>query len=185
MGFNSGFKGLKKYTRESGLLFKRKSLKKIPFIRNTKLKSNMLYVCNFQWEVEFSKLGTHLVCLYILFYACRIQFRTSKGQHVTHHTFFFPGNLKDLVLILCTRRLNTKKILRSILPVYLCVMCGSQNKQKLLPYTTTGLYNSGRVLCEVRGASSNIFLVKSYTLNGFQFTEARLCPSTPFTDWFL
>jgi hypothetical protein len=52
----------------------------------------MLHMCNSQWEVEFSKLGTHLVCLYILLYVPRIQFRTSKGQHVTHHTFF--GNLK-------------------------------------------------------------------------------------------
>jgi hypothetical protein len=92
----------------------------------------MLHICNFQWEdwfscylqkfllylalqweVEFSKVGTqlvcsyilfwtHLVCLYILFYVPRIQFGTSKGQHVTHHTFF--GNLKGLVVFLCTRR---------------------------------------------------------------------------------
>jgi hypothetical protein len=49
---------------------------------------NSFCIWLYNWEVEFSKLGTHLVGLYILFYARRIQFRTTKGQHVTRHTFF-------------------------------------------------------------------------------------------------
>jgi len=36
-------------------------------------------------------------------------------------------------------------ILRSAHTVYLCVLCGYQNKQRLFPYTTlTGLYNRSK-----------------------------------------
>jgi hypothetical protein len=39
------------------------------------------------------------------------------------------------VVTLRADRFNTKKILRSAHTVYLCVLCGSQNKQQLFPYT--------------------------------------------------
>jgi hypothetical protein len=39
------------------------------------------------------------------------------------------------VVTICTASL-TFTILRSAQTVYLCVLCGSQNKQRLFPYTT-------------------------------------------------
>ena len=45
---------------------------------------------------------------------------------------------RQLIAILQTR----VKILRSAHTVYLCVLCGSENKQRLFPYTAlTGFYN--------------------------------------------
>jgi hypothetical protein len=35
----------------------------------------------------------------------------------------------------CPNRFSMKQILRSAHTVYLCVLCGSQNKQRLFPYT--------------------------------------------------
>ena len=46
-------------------------------------------------------------------------------------------------------------ILRSAHTVYLCVLCGSENKQRLFPYTTLTawfLYSRRRVYCVVRTA---------------------------------
>ena len=39
------------------------------------------------------------------------------------------------VVTICTARCNIPKILRSAHTVYLCVLCGSENKQRLFPYT--------------------------------------------------
>jgi len=39
------------------------------------------------------------------------------------------------VVTICTTRFNIQKILRSAHTVYLRVLCGSQNKQRLFPYT--------------------------------------------------
>ena len=43
--------------------------------------------------------------------------------------------LQRSMVTLCTTRFNIKKILRSAHTVYLCVLCGSQNKECLRPYT--------------------------------------------------
>jgi hypothetical protein len=49
------------------------------------------------------------------------------------------------------RQVYHSAILRSAHTLYLCVLCGSQNKQRLFPYTTlTGLYNRDG-LCLLRG----------------------------------
>ena len=37
--------------------------------------------------------------------------------------------------ICCSRQTSHSTILHSVLTVYLCVLCGSQNKQRLFPYT--------------------------------------------------
>jgi hypothetical protein len=42
---------------------------------------------------------------------------------------------QSLVVTLFNTSLNTKKILRSAHTLYLCVLCRSQNKQRLYPYT--------------------------------------------------
>jgi len=56
-----------------------------------------------------------------------------------------------------TTRFNNKTILRSAHTVYLCVLCGSQNKQRLFPYTavtdwffmtdTECVYSAARTEC--------------------------------------
>jgi hypothetical protein len=38
---------------------------------------------------------------------------------------------KDPVVTICTTRFNIHKLLRSAHTVYLCVLCGSDNKQRL------------------------------------------------------
>ena len=51
--------------------------------------------------------------------------------------WFYSRDLKfqSPVVTICTASL-TFKILRSAHTVYLCVLCGSENKQRLFPYTT-------------------------------------------------
>jgi len=46
-----------------------------------------------------------------------------------------PLYLQSLVVTICTTRFDDRKILRSSLTVHLCVLCESQNKQRLFPYT--------------------------------------------------
>jgi len=48
-------------------------------------------------------------------------------------------------------RYNIQKLC-STLTVYLCVMCCSQNKQRLFPYKLIGFYNRGA--CLLRGTNS-------------------------------
>ena len=39
------------------------------------------------------------------------------------------------MVTICTATVNIRKTLRSVHTVYLCVLCGSQHKQRLFPYT--------------------------------------------------
>jgi len=54
--------------------------------------------------------------------------------------------------------------------VYLCVLCGSESKQRLFPYTTlTGLYNlDGVFYCAVQVESVTIIQVSDGLLNGLE-----------------
>jgi len=53
-------------------------------------------------------------------------------------------NMESVYCAVRTGSLYT--ILRSAHTLYLCVLCGSENKQRLFPYTTlTGFYNRRRV----------------------------------------
>jgi len=63
-----------------------------------------------------------------------------KGN--TYSTDVTMAQLSDIVLIIQspvvtirTATFNISKIVRSAHTVYLCVLCGSENKQGLLPYT--------------------------------------------------
>ena len=52
-------------------------------------------------------------------------------------------------------------ILRSAHTVYLCVLCGSENKQRLLPYTSTDFYNRDGD-CLLRGRTESILNTLPY-----------------------
>jgi hypothetical protein len=50
------------------------------------------------------------------------------------------------------RQVKRAQFLRSALTVYLCVLCGSENKQRLFPYTTlTDWFYNGDGVCLLRG----------------------------------
>ena len=62
-------------------------------------------------------------------------------------------NSNSAVVTVRTARFNIQQILRSAHTVYLCVLYGSQNKQRLFPYTTLTdwfLYPRLCVYCAVR-----------------------------------
>jgi len=44
-------------------------------------------------------------------------------------------NLQGPVVTFCINKFNTNQFLRSAHTVHLCVFCGSDNKQRLFPYT--------------------------------------------------
>jgi hypothetical protein len=44
--------------------------------------------------------------------------------------------LESLVITISAIRFNMNQISPSVHTVYLCVLCGSENKQRLFPYTT-------------------------------------------------
>jgi len=84
-------------------------------------------------------------------------------------------------------------ILRSAHTVYLCVLCGSENKQRLFPYTALTdwffITETECVYCVVRTGSLCIILRSAHTvylcvLCGSE-TKQRLFPYTALTDWFL
>ena len=61
-------------------------------------------------------------------------------------------------------------ILRSVHTVYLCVLCGSQNKQPLFPYTTL----TDWFVCLLRGTD---WIHISHTLRSLLITATQLCPT--------
>ena len=83
-------------------------------------------------------------------------------------------------------------ILRSAHTVYLCVLCGSENKRRLFPYTALTdwfLYSRRSVYCAVRIGSLYIILRSAHTvylcvLCGSE-NRQRLFPYTTLTDWFV
>jgi hypothetical protein len=44
-------------------------------------------------------------------------------------------NFQGAVVTFYFNKFNTQSVLRSAHTVYLCVLCGSENKQRLFPYT--------------------------------------------------
>jgi len=84
------------------------------------------------------------------------------------------------------------KILRSAHTVYLCVLCGSENKQRLFHYTALTdwffITETECVYCAVRTGSLYIILRSAHTvylcvLCGSE-NKQRLFPYTALTDWF-
>jgi len=60
---------------------------------------------------------------------------------VTRETFSFPVHVHKMYRIsnlslVYVRPVEHSTIVRSAHTLYLCVLCGSQNKQRLFPYTT-------------------------------------------------
>jgi len=106
------------------------------------------------------------------------------------------------VVTIYTTRFNISQILRSAHTVYLCILCGSQNKQRLFPYTAlTGWFVSETetVYFAVRTGSVYVILyqqVKHSTILRSAHTvylcvlcgsenKQLLFPHTALTDWFL
>jgi len=83
-------------------------------------------------------------------------------------------------------------ILRSAHTVYLCVLCGSENKQRLFPFTGSTdwfLWPIRSVYCAVRTESLYVILRSAHTvylcvLCGSE-NKQRLFSYTALTDWFL
>ena len=78
------------------------------------------------------------------------------------------------------------KILRSAHTVYLCILCGSENKHRLFPYTPlTGLYNRDGV-CLLRGTDWVFIYVKvkvtPWQAYAVQF-QKNLNPATERCEW--
>ena len=84
-------------------------------------------------------------------------------------------------------------ILCSAHTVYLCVLCGSENKQRLFPYTTLTdwffITDTEYVYCAVRTGSLYVILCSAHivylcVLCGSE-NKQQLFPYTALTDWFL
>jgi len=84
-------------------------------------------------------------------------------------------------------------ILRSAHTVYLCAVCGSENKQQLVPYTALTdwffIIETDCVYCAVRTGCLYIILRSAHTVYlcvvcGSE-NKQRLFPYTALTDWFL
>ena len=80
------------------------------------------------------------VCSAHTVYLC-VLFISENKQRLFPHTalsdWFYNRDLKlySQVVTICTASL-TFKLIRSAHTVYLCVLCGSENKQRLFPYST-------------------------------------------------
>src|SRR5215510_2086637 len=82
-------------------------------------------------------------------------------------------------------------ILRSAHTVYLCVLCGSENKQRLFPYTALTdwffITETECVYCAVRTGSLYIILRSAHTVYLCVLcgpaNKQRLFPYTALTDW--
>ena len=55
-----------------------------------------------------------------------------------HHriSFVHQISLQTLLVTICTTNFNIHKFYILSHTVYVCVLCGSQNKRRLFPYTT-------------------------------------------------
>ena len=95
------------------------------------------------------------------------------------------------MVTVCTTRFNIQQFY--VLPTLcLCVLCGSENKQRLFPYTalTDWFYNRDG-LCLLRGTAGSLYIIvrsahKVYlcVLCGSE-NKQRLFPYTALTDWFV
>ena len=112
-------------------------------------------VCNFLsfwiqlvWvRVPLNRNGTErfIVSLVVFLSACQLPPPPPGWNNCSWYLLTLCGP----VVTICTASL-TFTILRSVHTLYLCVLCGSENKQRLLPYTTLTFYN-WEVVCLLRG----------------------------------
>ena len=78
------------------------------------------------------------------------------------------------VVTICTTRFNIQQFYVLPTQLYLCVLCGSENKQRLFPFTAlTGLYNRDLTLCTpvVTICTTRFNIQQSYVLP----TQLYLC----------
>ena len=83
-------------------------------------------------------------------------------------------------------------ILRSAHTVHLCVLCGSENKQRLIPYTAiTDLFYNRDGVCLLRGTTGSLYIILRSTHTVYlcvlcgSGNKQRLFPYTALTNWFL
>jgi hypothetical protein len=107
-----------------------------------------------------------------------MKIRSAGGPEV-HEGGRTDKDLMNLIFTFLAISPKRLKIVRSAHTVYLRVLCGSQNKQRLFPYTalTDWFFITDSVYCAVRTGYLCVWC-------GSQ-NKQRLFPYTALTDWFL
>jgi len=112
------------------------------------LYSQLVTICTAQWSIYVPHSGHNMfrtvvtICtaqwsLYVP-HSGHFMYRTVVTICTTHWSLYVPHSghyMYRTVVTICTTIL-TFTIPRSAHTVYLCVLCGSQNKQRLFSYTT-------------------------------------------------
>ena len=85
------------------------------------------------------------------------------------------------VVTICTARFNTQQILRSIHTVYLCVLCGSENKQRLFPCKKINLNQMCSLQCTLTFPSHLRLGLQSVLFH--LFCCPKFCTDFSFVRW--
>jgi len=82
--------------------------------------------------------ATNTYLEYVIIIAFPLQQWLHERASMLRYTYISCPVIRDMECVYCAVRTGYLYIiLRFAHTVYLCVLCGSENKQRLLPYTTT------------------------------------------------
>ena len=87
---------------------------------------------------------------FVLLILSKFLYMLKQYHFFVRKSFYEHLDIWNKVITIPTARVNIRKFYISARPVWLCILCGSENKQRLLPYTTLTFYN-WEVVCLLRG----------------------------------
>jgi hypothetical protein len=101
-----------------------------------------------QWSLYVPPSGHYMYRPVVTIYTAQWSLHVSPSGHYMYRpvvtictaqwSLYVPHSghyMYRIVVTICTTMISISQILRSAHSLYLCVWCGSQNKQRLFPYT--------------------------------------------------